>query len=220
LEVSEVLGILGTKIGMTQIFKEDGSVVPVTVIKAGPCKVVQVKTQDTDGYNAVQIGYDDIPERKANKPLNGHFRKYGVTATRHLKEFRLDETATYKSSDQITVEIFEGVTKVDIRGISKGKGFQGVVKRWGFHGGRMTHGSMFHRRPGSIGACAYPSETLPGKKMPGHTGAKPKCIQNLEIVRIIPEKNVILVRGSVPGHINGLVAITPAAKVRKKKGGR
>lgn len=215
-----MLGIIGKKIGMTQLFAEDGTFIPVTVIQAGPCNVVQVKTTEKDGYNALQLGFGEIAERKLNRPGAGHFKKQGAAPARMLREFRVDDAGTYTANAEIKVDIFKEKDKVDIRGVTKGKGFQGVVRRWGFHGGRMTHGSMFHRRAGSIGACAYPSETLPGKKMPGHQGNRNKTVHNLEVVRIIPEKNLILIRGAIPGHKNGIVEIIPALKVRVKKGGR
>ena len=183
--------ILGRKIGMTQVWDEDDNVVPVTVIQAGPCAVSQVKTQATDGYDAVQIGFGDIKAKNVNKPMAGHFAKAGVTPRRHLVEVR-------------TVE------KVDVIGTSKGKGFQGRIKRWGQRRGPMTHGSHFQRHPGSIGQCAYPARVLKGVKMAGHMGNERVTVKNLSVVRIDAEQNLILVKGAVPGAKNGLVAIRMA----------
>lgn len=215
-----MLGLIGQKVGMTQLFQEDGSVVPVTVIKTGPCKVVQIKTKEKDKYTALQLGYDEIAERKVNKPEKGHFAKHNVKPCKHVMEFRVESVDNYKSNDEIKLDIFKVGDLIDVRGITKGKGFQGVIKRWGFHGGRMTHGSRFHRAPGSIGMCASPAETLPGTKLPGQTGNRRKTIQNLQIVKVLPEKDCLLVRGAVPGFKNGVVVVTPAAKVPVKKGGK
>jgi large subunit ribosomal protein L3 len=215
-----MLGLIGQKIGMTQLFQEDGTVVPVTVIKTGPCKVVQVKTKEKDSYNALQLGYEEVAEHRVNKPRAGHFAKNGVKPCRHIKEFRVESVDQYKNNDEIKSDIFKVGDKIDVRGISKGKGFQGVVKRWGFHGGRWSHGSRFHRAPGSIGMCASPAETLPGTKLPGQTGNRKKTVQNLVIIKVLSDKDCILVRGAVPGHKNGVLLITPANKVPAVKGGK
>ena len=202
--------ILGRKIGMTQVWDEDDNVVPVTVIQAGPCPVSQVKTEATDGYNAVQIGFGEIKEKNVNKPMSGHFAKAGIKPVRHLREVRVDADDTTKVGDMITVANFEGVEKVDVIGTSKGKGFQGRIKRWNQRRGPMTHGSHFHRHPGSIGQCAYPSRVLKGLKMAGHMGNERVTVKNLKVVRIDVEQNLMLVKGAVPGGRNGLVAIRMA----------
>ncbi len=201
-------GLIGKKLGMTQVYDENGAVVPVTVIEAGPCVVTQVKTTETDGYCAVQIGLVEakVP-RKLSKPEVGHLKKNGIAPLRHLKEFRVEEGAEIKVGDQVLVTNFEPKQKVTVSGITQGKGFQGVVKRHGFGGGRMTHGSMFHRAPGSIGQCATPSRVFPGKRLPGHMGAKGVTVKNLEVVQVIEDKNLLLVKGAVPGSKGGFVTI-------------
>ena len=202
--------ILGRKIGMTQVWDEDDNVVPVTVIQAGPCSVSQVKSEATDGYNAVQIGFGDIKAKNVNKPMAGHFAKAGVEPVRHLREVRVDNADEHKVGDVVTVADFEGVTKVDVIGTSKGKGFQGRIKRWGQRRGPMTHGSHFHRHPGSIGQCAYPARVLKGVKMAGHMGDERVTVKNLTVVRIDAEQNLMLIKGAVPGGKNALVAIRMA----------
>ena len=202
--------ILGRKIGMTQVWDEDDNVVPVTVIQAGPCSVSQVKSEATDGYNAVQIGFGDIKAKNVNKPMTGHFAKAGVEPVRHLREVRVDNADEHKVGDVVTVADFEGVTKVDVIGTSKGKGFQGRIKRWGQRRGPMTHGSHFHRHPGSIGQCAYPARVLKGVKMAGHMGDERVTVKNLTVVRIDAEQNLMLIKGAVPGGKNALVAIRMA----------
>ena len=193
-------GLLGTKIGMSQIFGEDGTVVPVTVIEAGPCVVVQCRSADKEGYDAVQIGLVDAKSaKKANKPARGHHEKAGVPPTRLLREFRVDPGTEVKPGDSVLVDIFKEVSKVDIVGTSKGKGFQGVIKRHGFGGGRASHGSMHHRAPGSIGASATPSRVFPGMKGPGQMGNKRITVKNLKVVKIDEERNLLLVKGAVPG---------------------
>jgi large subunit ribosomal protein L3 len=193
-------GLIGKKLGMTQLFQENGVVTPVTVIEAGPCVVVQRKTMDKDGYEAVQLGLVDAKAaKKANKPQRGHHEKAGVPPTRLLKEFRLLGESELKPGDAVAVDIFDGVGKVDVIGTSKGKGFQGVIKRHGFHGGKATHGSMHHRAPGSIGQSATPSKVLRGMKGPGHMGSSRVAVKNLKVVRVDAEKNLLLVRGAVPG---------------------
>jgi large subunit ribosomal protein L3 len=185
---------------MTQIFEENGRVTPVTVLEAGPCVVVQRKTGEKDGYDAVQIGLVDAKSAKrANKAMKGHHEKAGVPPTRMRREFRLDPESEAKAGDPVLVDIFEGVTTVDVIGVSKGKGFQGVIKRHGFGGGRATHGSMFHRAPGSIGMAAYPAKVLRGRRGPGQMGNARITVKNLTVVRVDAEKNLLLVRGAVPG---------------------
>ncbi len=204
--------IIGRKIGMTQIFDENGVVIPVTVIEAGPCKVVQLKTTETDGYNAVQLGYGEIKEKKVNKPQKGHFTKGNVEPTKHLREFRMSDVSNSKVGDEIKVDIFTAGDMVDIQGKTKGKGFQGVIKRHGQSRGPMGHGSMYHRRPGSMGACSTPSRVFKGKKLPGHMGNTTVTIQNLKIVKVDIEKNAILVKGSVPGNKGVILKIKDAVK--------
>ena len=197
-------GIIGKKIGMTQIFDEKGNVIPVTVIEAEGNIVAQVKTVETDGYNAIQLGYGDVKDKHINKPEAGHFAKAKLSNKKHLREFRLDSIEGYKVGDEIKADIFEAGEKVDIQGTSKGKGFQGVIKRHGQHRGPMGHGSMYHRRPGSMGSTSTPGRVFKGKRLPGHMGANTITIQNLEVVAVDLDKNVILVRGSVPG-VNGAI---------------
>ncbi len=197
--------ILGKKLGMSQIFTEDGSRVPVTVIEAGPCPVTQVKTEEKDGYNALQIGFGAIKERKLNKPLAGHFKKAGVEARRHLAEIRGASDA--QVGDEVTVESFEVGQKVKVSGISKGKGFAGVIKRHGFAGGPASHGSHFHRAPGSIGASAYPARVFKGMRLPGQMGNRRTTELGLTVVATDPENNLLLVKGSVPGSSNSIIFI-------------
>lgn len=204
--------ILGKKIGMTQIFTENGVLIPVSVIEAGPCPVVQKKTEEVDGYTAVQVGFEDKKERRANKPEKGHFGKAGVPVKKHLKEFKLDSAAELNVGDVLTVEQFEGGDVVDVTGTSKGHGFAGTIKRWGTHRGPMTHGSHYHRGPGSLGACSDPSRVFKGKKMPGHFGVEKVTIQNLDLVKIDTERNLLLIKGSVPGPKGGLVVVKNAVK--------
>lgn len=204
--------IIGKKIGMTQIFDENGKIVPVTVIEAGPCAVVQKKTVEKDGYEAIQVGFGDIREVLVNKPLKGHFAKAGVSLRRHLKEFRLDNVAEYEVGQEIKADIFAAGEKIDVSGVSKGKGFQGTIKRWGASRGPMSHGSKFHRAPGSMGASSDPSRTFKTKKLPGHMGAVNTTVLNLEVVKVMPEKNLILVKGGVPGPNKGIVVIRNTVK--------
>ncbi len=203
-----VNGIIGKKVGMTQIFAPDGTVTSVTVIKAGPCVVVQRKTVSTDGYEAVQLGLvEDKAPRNTNKPMAGHFKKANLPPTRVLREFRLEAGANSANvGDQVLASAFAANDKVDVIGTSKGRGFAGVVKRHGFSGGRATHGSMFHRAPGSIGQSAYPSRVFKGTRMPGHMGDERHTIRNLKIVQVNAEENLILVKGAIPGP-NGAVVI-------------
>ena len=192
------LGILARKIGMTQLFM-DGCAVGTTVIEAQPCTVVQIKTVESDGYNALQLGYDEVPERKVTKPLRGHFGKAGVPPHRHLFEARVDDPTQYSVGDRLDVGIFAEGDKIDVIGTSRGLGFQGVVKRWDFAGGPKTHGSHFHRRPGSVGNCVNPGRVVKGKKLPGQTGNRRVTIKSLKVVRVDVEKNLVVVKGSTPG---------------------
>ena len=202
--------ILGRKIGMTQVWDEEDNVVPVTVIQAGPCTVSQVKTEATDGYNAVQIGFGTRKAKHVNKPMAGHFAKAGVEPMRYLREVRVEAGEEYKPGDVVTVANFEDVAKVDVIGTSKGKGFQGRIKRWNQRRGPMSHGSHFHRHPGSIGQCAYPARVIKGVKMAGHMGNERVTVKNLKVVRVDAEQNLILVKGAVPGGRNALVAVRMA----------
>ncbi len=206
-------GILGIKLGMTQIFEEDGKVVPVTVVKAGPCLVVQRKTSEVDGYDAVQIGIEEEkPPRKVTQPLQGHFEKAGVSLMRRLMEFRIDNGDPVQPGDRLEASVFSPDDYVDVIGTSKGKGFQGVIKRHGFGGGKATHGSMFHREPGSIGQAAYPSRVFPGVRLPGRMGGKRVTVKNLQIVRVNEEEHLIYLRGAVPGARNSFVALKEAKR--------
>ena len=204
--------IIGKKIGMTQIFDETGKVIPVTVIEAGPCVVAQVKTVETDGYDAIQLGYGDVKENKVNKPVKGHFAKGSVTPKKHLREFRVDSIESYKVGDEVKADTFAAGDKIDVQGTSKGKGFQGVIKRHGQHRGPMGHGSMYHRRPGSMGSTSTPGRVFKGKKLPGHMGNVTVTIKNLKVVRVDLDKNVILVKGSVPGNKGAILKIKDATK--------
>ena len=205
-------GIIGKKLGMTQIFDEKGNVVPVTVIEAGPCVVAQVKTVETDGYNAIQLGYGEVKTKHINKPEAGHFAKSKKKKKKHLREFRLEDISNFKVGDEVKADIFATGEKVDIQGTSKGKGFQGVIKRHGQHRGPMGHGSMYHRRPGSMGATSTPGRVFKGKKLPGHMGSVTVTIQNLDVVAVDMDKNVILVKGSVPGAKGAILKIKSAVK--------
>lgn len=207
--------LIGKKVGMTQVYSETGELVPVTVIEAGPCPVVQVKRQATDGYNAIQIGFGSKKEKNTSNGALGHFKKAGTPALRFLREIRLSEEPESELGSSLTVEIFQDHQKVDVIGTTKGRGFQGVVKRWNFAGGPASHGSMFHRRGGSYGMCQWPGEVVKGKKMPGHFGTDRRTVQNLKVVKIIPEKNLILVKGSVPGASGSMVMVRKAIKTAK-----
>ena len=204
--------IIGKKVGMTQIFDENGRVIPVTVVEAGPCVVVQKKTVETDGYDAIQVGFGELREKLVNKPKRGHFAKAGVSLRRTLKEFRMEDVANYNVGDEIKVDTFEIGDKVDVSGVSKGKGFQGTIKRWNASRGPMSHGSKFHRAPGSMGAASDPSRTFKNKRMPGHMGAKNTTVLNLEVVKIMPEKNIILIKGGIPGPNKGTIVIRNSVK--------
>jgi large subunit ribosomal protein L3 len=202
--------ILGRKLGMTQVWDEDDNVVPVTVIQAGPCTISQVKTKATDGYEAVQIGFGEIKPKRVNKPLAGHFKAQGVEPMRYLRAVRVEDASEYKTGDQVTVEIFADSKAVDVTGTSKGKGFQGTIKRWNFHRGPMTHGSRNQRKPGSIGQCAYPARVRKGLHMAGHMGDERVTVKNLKLVRVDEEQNLLLVKGAVPGAKNALVQVRMA----------
>ncbi|MEY8355610.1 50S ribosomal protein L3 [Lachnospiraceae bacterium 54-53] len=205
-------GILATKVGMTQIFNENGVLTPVTVLQAGPCVVTQVKTVENDGYSAVQVGFVDKREKLVSKPIKGHFDKAGVSYKRYVREFKLENASGYSVKDEIKAEIFAAGDKIDATAISKGKGFQGAIKRHGQSRGPMAHGSKFHRHAGSNGAASDPSKVFKGKKMPGQMGNKRVTIQNLEIVKVDAENNLILVKGAVPGPKKSLVTIRETVK--------
>ena len=206
-------GIIGKKIGMTQIFDEAGNVVPVTVIEAGPCVVVQKKTTETDGYDSVQLGFEDIADKKLTKPVAGHFAKAGVAAKRHLKEFRLDDAKTMNVGDVVAADTFAAGDRVDVTGITKGHGYSGVIKRWNCHKLRMTHGvGPVHRQPGSMGANSSPSRIFKNKKMAGQYGNEQVTVQNLNVVRVDAEKNLIAVKGAIPRAKGGIVFIRNTVK--------
>ena len=205
--------ILAKKVGMTQIFNEAGELVPVTVLQAGPCVVTQVKTVENDGYSAVQVGFQDIREKLVNKPVKGMFDKAGVSYKRYVREFKLE--GEYSVKDEIKVDVFEAGDKIDATAIAKGKGFQGAIKRHGQSRGPMAHGSKYHRHAGSNGSCSTPSRVFKGKKMPGHMGGKKVTTQNLEVVRVDAEKNLLLVKGAVPGPKKSLVTIKESVKAGK-----
>ena len=207
--------IIGKKVGMTQIFDESGKVIPVTVIEAGPCVVAQVKSNETDGYNAVQLGFGDVKESKVNKPVKGHFAKSKLALKKHLREFRMDSVEDVKVGDEFKADVFVKGDKVDIQGTSKGKGFQGVIKRHGQSRGPESHGSRYHRRPGSMGACSYPGRVFKNKKLAGHMGSVKVTVQNLEVVRVDADKNFILVKGAIPGAKGSVVTIKEAVKASK-----
>ena len=204
--------ILGKKIGMTQIFTEDGVMIPVTVIEAGPNTVVQIKAKDTDGYDAVQIGFTDLKESRANKPTKGHFEKWGSPLKKYLAEIRLGEDENYEAGQEITVSDFEEGRKIDVTGTSKGKGTQGNIKRHGHHRGPMSHGSKHKRLPGALAAGTYPSRVFKGTAGPGRMGRETVTIQNIELIKIIPERNIMLVKGAVPGGRGGIVRVQYAVK--------
>lgn len=206
-----VKGILGKKLGMTQLFTEEGKAVPVTVIEAGPCVVVQKKTAETDGYNAIQVGFGEIREKLVNKPTKGHFSKAGIKTLRYVKEFRLDNVDEYQVGQQIAVDVFAGGESVDVVGTSKGKGFAGGIKRHGFHRGPMAHGSKYHRRPGSLGAKG-PARVFKGRLLPGRLGGERVTVQNLQVIRVDAERNLLIVKGAVPGAKNSLLIVKNSVK--------
>jgi len=205
-------GIIGKKLGMTQIFLEDGTRVPVTVVKAGPCVVTQKKSTAVDGYAAVQVGFDSVNAATANKPLLGHCTKSGQGVFKYLRELKFDNAADMNVGDTLTVTQFQPGDYVDVTGTSIGKGFQGVIKRWNFSGGRASHGSRFHRAPGSIGASATPSHVFKNKKMPGQMGNERVTIQRLQVVRVDASENLLLIKGAVPGHRNNVILIKNSVK--------
>ncbi len=204
--------IIGKKLGMTQLFTGDGTVIPVTVIEAGPAIVVQKKTVENDGYNAIQVGFEDCKDKALTKPEKGHLAKAGVSNKRHLKEFRLADDSAYNVGDEIKADVFAEGDKVDVTGISKGHGFAGTVKRWGTHRGPMSHGSGYHRGVGSMGACSTPSRVMKNKRLPGHMGVEQVTVQNLVVVKVDAEKNILLVKGAVPGPKGGIVTIRDTVK--------
>jgi large subunit ribosomal protein L3 len=204
--------ILGRKLGMTQIFDENGKVIPVTVVEAGPCVVIQKKSIENEGYEAIQVGFGELRESLRNKPMKGHFAKAGVSLRRYVKELRLENSAEYEIGQEIKADVFTAGDKVDVSGISKGKGFAGVIKKWNFHTGPVTHGSKFHRAVGSMGASSSPSRTFKNKKMPGHMGNVNTTVLNLKVAKVILEKNLILIKGGIPGPNKGLVVIRNAVK--------
>ncbi|MBN2467587.1 MAG: 50S ribosomal protein L3 [Deltaproteobacteria bacterium] len=201
------LGLIGRKIGMTQIFSEEGEAIPVTVIQAGPCTVIAKKTLEKHGYTALQVGFGRQKESRLILPLRGQFKKAGVEPCNILRELRVDDNAAFEIGQKITVELFSVGEKIAVTGRSKGRGFAGVVKRWGFRGGRETHGSMFHRAPGSIGSSAYPSRVFKGRKLPGHYGDANVTVRNVKVVDVRPEEALILVKGSIPGSRRGMVLL-------------
>jgi len=206
-----VNGLIGKKLGMSQVFDQDGKVIPVTLIQAGPCVVLQLKTQENDSYEAVQLGLvENINPKNISKPVKGHLEKAGVGTVRAIREFKSSNNSELQQGTQVTVDIFEGVEKVNVSGKTKGKGFQGVMKRHGFAGGPKSHGSMFHRKPGAIGMCASPARVLPGKKMPGQMGNKNTQIRGLKVVSIDKENNVLVVKGAIPGSRGSYVYINKA----------
>ena len=209
-------GLIGRKVGMTQLFGEDGKQLPVTVIQAGPCTVVEVRTQATHGYDALQLGFE--PKKKnVTKPQAGHFKKAGVGPMRVLREMRLGKIEGHQKGQALTVELFSPGELVDVSGVTKGKGFQGGVKRHGWHGGDATHGSMFHRAPGSIGASSDPSRVWPGHRLPGRMGGDSRTVLNLPVIRVLPEQNLLVVRGAVPGASGSLVLVRKSVKTTKEQ---
>ncbi len=204
--------ILGKKIGMTQVFREDGTMIPVTVVLAGPCPVTQIKTVDHDGYSAVQMAFLPVREKLITKPEAGHLKKAGVEAHRYVKEFRLDDCGQYKIGDVIKADVFAKGERVDVTGMSKGKGFEGTIKRWNQSRGRKTHGSHSYRVTGSLGACTYPGEVFRTKRMPGHMGHERITVQNLEVIRTDAERNLLLIKGAIPGANGGLVLVKSTIK--------
>ncbi|NTU59872.1 MAG: 50S ribosomal protein L3 [Deltaproteobacteria bacterium] len=209
-------GIVGKKLGMTQVFIGGEDLIPVTVVEAGPCTVIQKKTKDVDGYDAIQIGFGDVKAHRVGQPLLGHFKKSGAAPTRLLKEIRVDDVDAYEVGQVLTADIFKPGDRVDVTGVSKGKGYQGGMKRHGFGGGRATHGSMFHRHGGAISAHEWPARVFKGKKMAGQLGNTRVTVQNLQVVDVDPERNIILLRGAVPGAKNGALVLSNAVKYSGK----
>jgi large subunit ribosomal protein L3 len=205
-----MLGIIGRKVGMTQVFNEKGEAVPATLIEAGPCPIVQVKTQEKDGYTALQLGFGDKREKNLTKPVIGQYKKAGVPARAMLREFLIDDVGSYQAGQEIKVDIFEIGKKVDVVATSIGRGFQGTTKRHGFTGGKATHGVTTHRQPGSIGASAFPSRVIKGKRLPGRMGGKRVTMKNLQVVAVDAEQSLLVVRGAIPGPVRGFVLVRPA----------
>lgn len=212
MEVQLMNGILAKKIGMTQVFEESGDLVPVTVLQAGPMVVVQKKTVETDGYNAIVVGFGEINEKNVNKPRKGQFKKANASYKRYLREFKVDDVEKYNLGDEITVEIMDGIEFVDVIGTSKGKGTQGVIKRHGFGRGRESHGSKFHRMPGGMGAATWPGKVFKGHRMMGRMGNERTTVQSLKVVRVDKENGIILIKGAVPGPKKGLITVRKAIK--------
>jgi large subunit ribosomal protein L3 len=208
------LGLIARKRGMTQVFGDDGNAVPVTVLEAGPCTIVQVKTRTSDGYEAIQIGFE-AKRKNVTRPMAGHFKRANVSALRVLRELRLKTAEGYQVGQTLTVEVFKAGELVDVSGVTKGQGFQGGVKRHGWYGGDATHGSMFHRAPGSIGASSDPSRVYPGHRLPGRMGAERRTTPHLEVVRVVPDQNLLLVKGAIPGATGGLVLVKKSVKLSK-----
>ncbi|MDK2918783.1 MAG: large subunit ribosomal protein [Candidatus Petromonas sp.] len=208
-------GIMGRKIGMTQVFDEDGNVIPVTVVEAGPVYVTQIKTEENDGYKAIQVAYEDRKSKRVNKPLKGHFNKAGVTPKKYMKEFEIEDENAYSIGQELKADVFQAGEKVDVIGISKGKGTQGPIKRHNQGRGPMSHGSKYHRGPGSLGASAHPSRVFKGQKMAGRMGNERVTVQNLEVVRVDADRNLLLIKGAIPGPKGGVVTIKEAIKGNK-----
>jgi large subunit ribosomal protein L3 len=202
-----MIGLIGKKVGMTQLFSDKGDAIPVTIIEAGPCTVTEVRSAQRDGYTAVQLGFGANKESRYTRPVLGQFKKRNLPPSRHLKEFRVDDVAGLEVGQSLNVSMFEKGAHVDVQGVTKGRGFAGVVKRYGFTGGKATHGTTTHKQPGSIGASAFPSRVIKGKRLPGRMGGVNLTIKNLEVVAVDPEQNVLMVRGAVPGPPNGLVVV-------------
>ncbi len=207
--------IIGRKLGMTQIFNEEGQMIPVTVVEAGPCKVVQIKNDEVEGYKAVQLGYRQVKESKVTKPVKGHFEKFNIDCMKVLREFRLEDTLSFEVGQELKADVFNVGDKIDVTGTSKGKGFAGVIKRHGQSTGPMSHGSKYHRRPGSMGGSSSPSRVRKGKKLPGHMGCEQITVQNLEVVKVDVDRNLLLVKGAVPGIRGSLVTIKDTVKNSK-----
>lgn len=207
-----IKAILGKKLGMTQIFNDDGTIVPVTVVLAGPCVVIQKKTAEKDGYSAIKVGFGDAKEKNTTKPILGCYKKAGTDVKKFMREFKAEDISSYEVGQEIRADVFEKGDVIDVSGISKGKGFQGVISRWGQHRGPMTHGSRYHRRPGSMSANSSPSRVFKNKRLPGHGGMRRVTVQNLKVVKVDADKNVILVKGAIPGANGTLVAIRKSVK--------
>jgi large subunit ribosomal protein L3 len=209
--------LIGIKKGMTQVFNDDGELIPVTVVETGPCTITQIKTEETDGYAAIQIGFGERKENRTSKPLLGHYRKAGVSTLRWLREIRIDDVKDYSVGQELKCDFLSDGDLVDVTGMTKGRGFAGAVKRWNFRGGPGSHGSKFNRMLGSVGHAASPSRIFKGKKMPGHYGVERVTVENLRVVKVIPDENLVLVRGAVPGATGGMVLIRKAIKKKTKK---